>query len=33
MKWVLVTHTLMKTRQDRRSLAEDVLNFIGAKLQ
>lgn len=33
MRWVLVTHTLMKTRQDRRLLAEDVLNFIGAKLQ
>ena len=33
MRWVLATHTLMKTRQDRRLLAEDVLNFIGAKLQ
>ncbi len=31
--WVLATHTLMKTTQDRRQLAEDVLNFIGAKIQ
>ena len=29
---VLTTRTLMKTRQDRRQLAEDVLNFIGAKI-
>ncbi len=27
---VLVTHTLMQTPHDRRQLAEDVLNFIGA---
>ena len=33
IKWVLATHTLMQTRQDRRRLAEDVLNFIGAKFQ
>ncbi len=31
--WVLSTNTLMKTAQDRRQLAEDVLNFIGAKIQ
>ncbi len=31
--WVLTTRTLMKTPQDRRQLAEDVLNFIGAKIQ
>ncbi len=30
---VLTTHTLMKTSQDRRRLAGDVLNFIGAKHQ
>ncbi len=30
---VLATQTLMKTPQDRRQLAEDVLNFIGAKFQ
>ncbi len=30
---VLTTRTLMKTPQDRRQLAEDVLNFIGAKIQ
>jgi LPPG:FO 2-phospho-L-lactate transferase len=30
--WVLTTRTLMKTRQDRRRLAEDVLNFVGAKI-
>ena len=29
---VLATHTLMKTPQDRRQLAEDVLNFIGANI-
>ncbi len=33
MEWVLVTQTLMKTPQDRRQLAEHVLNFIGANLR
>lgn len=33
MMWVLTTRTLMRTPQDRRQLAEDVLNFIGAKIQ
>ncbi len=33
MKWVLATQTLMKTREDRRQLAERVLNFIGANLR
>lgn len=31
--WVLVTSTLMKSPHDRRRLAGDVLNFIGAKIQ
>ncbi len=30
IKRVLATHTLMQTPRDRRQLAEDVLNFIGA---
>ena len=31
--WVLVTHTLMRSPQDRRRLAGDVLHFIGARIQ
>ena len=30
MKWVFATQTLMRTPQDRRRLAKDVLHFIGA---
>ncbi len=33
MMWVLVTSTLMRNPHDRRRLAGDVLNFIGAKIQ
>ncbi len=33
MMCVLVTRTLMNTSQDRRRLAEDVIDFIGANLQ
>ncbi len=33
MMWVLVTETFMQTPQDRRRLAEDMLDFIGANFQ